>query len=71
VSMPPDRFWCKVADLSRTGIMARMTATGTELFKGRHFDQQLIIPLEYDLVTIACEHCLVLGRRPGTQWRTR
>ena len=23
--------------------MARMTATGTELFKGRHFDEQVII----------------------------
>ncbi len=33
----------QVAGLSRTGIMARMTATGTELFKGRHFDQQVII----------------------------
>jgi hypothetical protein len=37
------RFWCKVAGLSRTGIMAKMTATGTELFQERHFDQQVII----------------------------
>ncbi len=38
-----NRFWCKVAGMSRTGIMARMTATKAELFKGRHFDQQVII----------------------------
>ena len=31
------------ADLRCAGIMARMTATGTELLKGRHFDQQVII----------------------------
>jgi len=36
-------FWCKVAGMSCTGIMTKMTATEAELFKGRHFDQQVII----------------------------